>query len=78
MAENTKTCPKDCTLCHPNQRLYCAAFMSRMCVERLDMLEAKVAQLDHTGDTVFNPMGKAQEGGGAENKPTKEQTIKEE
>lgn len=72
MAENTKKCPKDCMQCHPNQRLYCAAFMSRLSIERLDQLEAKVAQLDHTGDSVFNPMAKkfepAQQGIGAENR----------
>ena len=60
---NTKTCPKDCMLCHPNQRLYCAAYMSRLNLERMDELqdrmermEDKMKRMDHADDSVFNPM----------------------
>ena len=63
MDNNMKTCPKDCLKCHPNQRLYCAAFMSRTALERMDelmdrfeLLEDKVKKLDHADESVFNPM----------------------
>lgn len=61
--QNMKTCPKDCLKCHPNQRLYCAAFMSRTVLERIDevhgrleRLEDKMKRLDHEEKSVFNPM----------------------
>lgn len=65
MADNeTKTCPRDCMKCHEGQRLYCAAQMSRMNLERTDalmerfeLLEDKVKRLDHGEEGVFNPMG---------------------
>lgn len=63
MEDNVKSCPKNCLLCHPNQRLYCAANWSRMVVERMDelmqrfdALEEKVDALDQSDDSVFNPM----------------------
>lgn len=61
--KTTKTCPKDCMLCHPNQRLYCAAQMSRIMLDRMDELqdrlermEDKMKRLDHADEGVFNPM----------------------
>jgi predicted ribonuclease toxin of YeeF-YezG toxin-antitoxin module len=65
MAENneTKTCPKDCMKCHEVQRLYCAAFMSRTALERMDelmdrfeKLEDKVKDLVNADESVFNPL----------------------
>lgn len=60
---NTKTCPKDCMQCHPNQRLYCAAQMSRIMLDRMDelfgrfeMLEERVKKMEHADEGVFNPM----------------------
>ena len=63
MENNMKTCPRNCLKCHPNQRLYCAAFMSMTALERMDEvmdriehLEDTVKALDHADETVFNPM----------------------
>ena len=64
MADNeTKTCPKDCMKCSPNQWLYCAAQMSRTSLDRIDelqdrfeKLEDKVKKLDHADEGVFNPI----------------------
>lgn len=68
--QNIKTCPKDCLKCHPNQRLYCAAQMSRTTLERveelidrLEKLEDKVKRLDHAAEEVFNPMEESAENG---------------
>lgn len=68
MGNEVKTCPKDCLKCHPNQRLYCAAQMSRIMLERMDelqdrfeRLEDKVKKLDHADEGVFNPMEETQE-----------------
>ena len=57
MENEIKTCPKDCLKCHPNQRLYCAAQMSRIMLERMDelqdrfeRLEDKMKKLDHADE----------------------------
>ena len=68
MENNMKTCPRDCLKCHPNQRLYCAAHMSRMNLERMDemmerfeKLEDRVKKMEHADEGVFNPMEETQE-----------------
>lgn len=66
--QNQNRCPNDCRLCSECQRLYCAATWSRIMLERMDeferrfdKLENKVDALEHAGESVFNPMEKAQE-----------------
>jgi hypothetical protein len=65
---NIKTCPKDCLKCHPNQRLYCAAQMSRIMLDRMDelqdrfeRLEDRVKRMEHADESVFNPLEETQE-----------------
>lgn len=61
--ENTKTCPNDCTRCTPQQRVFCAAQMSRMNIERMDAQEERLERIEDLlkklaadGGGVFNPM----------------------
>ena len=64
MADNeTKTCPRDCTRCTPQQRLLCAAQFSMMSTERMDALEERLERMEDqqkklasSDSGVFNPV----------------------
>ena len=65
---NIKTCPNDCMKCSPQQRVYCAAYMSRMMLDRMqeqqeafERLEKKVDQLASADDGIFNPIDEIEE-----------------
>jgi hypothetical protein len=63
MAEELKTCPRDCTKCTPQQRLLCAAQFSMMTTERMDVLEERLERMEdlqkklaNSDSGVFNPV----------------------